>query len=527
MVPKAPPADVEISPHRKKSTYRKRLMDGIAQNLDVERGARVAIYIRVSSEEQLEGHSLGAQRRVCTDVAEKRGWNVYHVYEDPGFSAKDDRRPAFLQMMADAEQSLFQIILVHKLDRFSRSIENTLFYFKKMNQYNVVFASATENFDFSSSQGRLFFNMMAVFAQWYLENLSAESVKGKEEMFRKGIHNGMVPFGYIRDEKTHKIKVVPDEAEAVRTAFEMAATGDYTDRVIASFLSENFKTRRGRTWSKDTVCNMLRNEFYYGMVAHRDQLRPGNQDAIITRELYGKAREARKSRVGEPQNYAYPRRDPAAMPDSSQFYMLQRIIRCDGCGRHLRIQTAGKYKYYKDSSAERGLSCEMAGRSMKMDEADAHVLDILAQIKLPEDWQQEIEHRAVKQDALQEAQKKKALIDEKLQRLDDVYFNGAFTRDEYFEKRSALMEEQKSLIVPDQMVTLEQGLVLDSLHEYIEKATETERSEICHLILDSVYVNFEEGRIIRIKPNVEFNELFRLAAPGMGWKEKPDSSFII
>ena len=117
--------------------------------------------------------SLGAQRNVCLEIAQKRGWNVVNIYEDPGFSAKDVKRPAFQRMMLDAENNLFDVVLVHKLDRFSRSIADTLSSFKHLDDHKVAFTSATENFDFSSAQGRLFFNMMTVFAQWYLENLSA------------------------------------------------------------------------------------------------------------------------------------------------------------------------------------------------------------------------------------------------------------------------------------------------------------------------------------------------------------------
>lgn len=151
--------------------------------------------------------------------------------------------------------------------------------------HKVAFTSATENFDFSSAQGRLFFNMMTVFAQWHLENLSAESVKGKREMFNKGLHNGAAPFGYRKVKETKQIEIVPEEGEAVKMAFELAASDAYTHRMIAEILNRKFRTRRGRNWSKDTVTNMLRNEFYYGMVSFRDMIRPGLHEPIVTKEL--------------------------------------------------------------------------------------------------------------------------------------------------------------------------------------------------------------------------------------------------
>lgn len=95
--------------------------------------------------------------------------------------------------------------------------------------------------------------MMALFAQWYLENLSAEVVKGKMEMARRGIHNGRLPFRYIKD-NGGKVVIVDDESKVIRQAFELYATGEYTNQTIADLLNESgYKTQRGRNWSKDTI----------------------------------------------------------------------------------------------------------------------------------------------------------------------------------------------------------------------------------------------------------------------------------
>jgi site-specific DNA recombinase len=227
-------------------------------------GTPVVIYVRVSSEEQVEGYSLSAQERFCREFAEKRHWEVVNVYSDPGHSGKNDRRPGFQNMIADAGQHKFQAILFHKLDRFSRNVENALRYFKELNEIDVTIASVTEDFDFSTTQRRLFFRMMALFAQWYLGNLSAEVVKGKMEMARRGIHNGPLPFGYIKNNEG-KVVIVEDEAKVIRQAPELYASGEYTNQTIADFLNESgYKTHRGRNWSKDTITDFLKNEFSTG-----------------------------------------------------------------------------------------------------------------------------------------------------------------------------------------------------------------------------------------------------------------------
>ena len=220
---KALKSDVESGTKRKRYVRRKRLTDvGTAVDPDQE-NVRVAIYVRVSKEEQIEGHSLDAQRNTCIEFAQKRGWQVRDVYEDSGFSAKDVQRPAFKKMMTDAGEDLFDIVLVYKLDRFSRNFGDTLSSFKHLDDNKVAFTSVMENFDFSSAQGRSFLNTMSTIVQQYLENPSAEIEKGKKEIINKGLHNDDPPFGYIKNKETKKIEIVPEEAEAVKMLFELAA----------------------------------------------------------------------------------------------------------------------------------------------------------------------------------------------------------------------------------------------------------------------------------------------------------------
>ena len=525
---KNPNSDNEISPRRKRYSNRKRLTDvGTALKTD-QKNIRAVIYTRVSKEEQVEGHSLDAQRNVCDEIAGKRGWKLVEVYEDPGFSAKDVKRPAFQKMMADAENDHFDVVLVHKLDRFSRSIGDTLTAFKHLDDCKVAFTSATENFDFSSAQGRMFFNMMTVFAQWYLENLSAESVKGKRELFNKGLHNGAPPFGYIKNKEAKKIEIVPEESEAVKTAFELAASGTYTHRMIAEILNRKFKTRRGRNWSKDTVTNMLRNEFYYGMVSFRDMIRPGLHGPVITKELFDKAQLITRDRFTGHRRYIVPQHSKKGKPTvGTKYYMLQRIIRCDCCDRYLRIQSSPTHKYYKEVSAERGLECKLAAKSVSMERMDQNIIQALSALRLPKDWQDEVIRQAQDQDVALIAIKKKGKIEDSIRRLDDVYVNGRYTSAEYNEQRDKLFEELNQLVIPNNTVAVERGLILESLGSYLEKATGNELSEICRTVLDAVYTDFVDSRITRFRPAIEFIELFRVAAPLSSWEEMEDGTFVV
>ena len=483
-------------------------------------GTPVAIYVRVSSEEQVEGFSIDAQREKCLAKAAGNEWVVYKIYEDPGFSAKDDHRPAFLQMMSDARRGLFKSIIVHKLDRLMRNVELTARYFKELNEMDVMLTSESEKFDFSSSSGRLYFNMMAVFAQWYLENLSAEVIKAKELMFKRGIHNGRVPFGYDKKDKKAVPHIVAEEGKVVIKAFELYATGEYTDRMIADFLNENSVTRRGRTWSKDTVRDLLQNEFYIGMVRHYDDLNDGLQKPVITRELYDRCLEVRKK-------HAVQTRKNAAPINRKDAYMLQRVIRCAACGRALRIQSAGKYRYYKEVSRERGLDCTMAAKTIKMDVANEQVLQVMGSIQLPAEWQGEIRRMAEDLDYIQQIHNRKAAIEEQIRRLSRAMVDGGISEEEYERKRSNLLAEKKSLVVPEYNMVTQEGMILDNFSDYLVEATKEELTHIVHLMLNRVEVNFDLAQISKIEVHPEFIELYRMGLKGSRWEERQPGVFEI
>ena len=105
---------------------------------------RCAIYVRVSREEQLEGWSLDAQLEQCQALAALRKWQIAHVYEEPGRSAKTDLRPAFQRLMHHAAARRFDLILVHKLDRFSRSLADVVKNVAQLKEVDVGLVSVAE-----------------------------------------------------------------------------------------------------------------------------------------------------------------------------------------------------------------------------------------------------------------------------------------------------------------------------------------------------------------------------------------------
>jgi site-specific DNA recombinase len=131
---------------------------------------KTAVYLRFPRE--FKGNYLFSEQfQKCVNFTCEHQMEIIGIYEDRGYSGRNHNRPALLKMMEDARRGLFKSILIHKLDRFSRNIENTSHYINELSNLNVMLITASENFDFSSGPGRLYFHRMAVFAQWYLDNL--------------------------------------------------------------------------------------------------------------------------------------------------------------------------------------------------------------------------------------------------------------------------------------------------------------------------------------------------------------------
>jgi len=150
---------------------------------------RAGLYARVSSEEQAEGYSIDAQldamRRFCRD----RGWTIAGEYIEPGVSGTTRNRPAFQEVLRDAEQGKLDVLLTHQLDRFYRNLLEQLQTLGQLGQWGVGYLSVTEQIDYSTPQGKLFLSMLGAFNEYYVANLSRETKKSKLQRAKQGKSN--------------------------------------------------------------------------------------------------------------------------------------------------------------------------------------------------------------------------------------------------------------------------------------------------------------------------------------------------
>ncbi|HYF76780.1 MAG TPA: recombinase family protein, partial [Symbiobacteriaceae bacterium] len=151
-------------------------------------------YIRVSTDEQAQaGFSLMAQRERLEQFASSQGWTLAQVYEDDGYSAKDTNRPALRRMLRDAQPG--DIILTYKLDRLTRSVMDLYELMKIFDQRGLKFKSATEEFNTTTSHGRLMITLVAVLAQWERETIAERVKMGRQKKAATGEWpGGPIPF---------------------------------------------------------------------------------------------------------------------------------------------------------------------------------------------------------------------------------------------------------------------------------------------------------------------------------------------
>lgn len=227
---------------------------------------RAAIYVRVSTQYQVDRASLPVQRSELVNYA-KYALDIpdFVIFEDAGYSAKNTDRPDYQQMMARIRTGEFSHLLVWKIDRISRNLLDFAAMYSELKQLGVVFVSKNEQFDTSSAMGEAMLKIILVFAE--LErNMTAERVSAVFlSRANDGIWNGgKVPFGYAYDKQTKAFSILEDEAKTVRLIYALYESSKSLVTVSKALNERGIKTRNGSEWSPTTVHTMLSNPFYSG-----------------------------------------------------------------------------------------------------------------------------------------------------------------------------------------------------------------------------------------------------------------------
>jgi DNA invertase Pin-like site-specific DNA recombinase len=262
---------------------------------------RCAIYTRKSSEEGLEQefNSLAAQREACEAYIRSQqheGWVLGRPrYDDGGFSGGNLERPALQHLLADIRTGRIDIVVVYKVDRLTRSLADFARLVEIFDAEAVSFVSVTQQFNTTSSMGRLTLNVLLSFAQFERE-VTGERIRDKiAASKKKGMWmGGNVPLGYDADERT--LVINPAEAENVRRIFALyrelgsvRRVKEEADRLglhTKCITTLNGTERSGKPFSRAHLYGLLANPIYTGRIAHKGRLYPGQHPALIDEETW-------------------------------------------------------------------------------------------------------------------------------------------------------------------------------------------------------------------------------------------------
>ena len=265
---------------------------------------RCAIYTRKSSEEGLEQdfNSLHAQREACEAFIKSQhgeGWRlVKAAYDDGGFSGGTMERPALQRLLADIRERVIDVIVVYKVDRLTRSLADFAKMVELFDAHAVSFVAVTQQFNTTSSMGRLTLNVLLSFAQFERE-VTGERIRDKiAASKRRGMWmGGTVALGY--DVSDHRLVINPAEAETVKGIFQrylelrsVRLLKDDLDRrgIISKIrLSRNGNRSGGKAFSRGALYELLSNPVYIGEIRHRKERHPGQHEPIMERELWERA----------------------------------------------------------------------------------------------------------------------------------------------------------------------------------------------------------------------------------------------
>lgn len=354
---------------------------------------RAALYARFSSDNQ-RNESIDAQVRAIKEFAHANNIAIVAEYIDRAKSATTDDRPDFQRMIQDSAKGDFQLLIVHKLDRFARNRNDSIAYRMKLQRNHITLLSVLEPFDEDRPETILLQSVIEGMNEFYSKNLSREVKKGLKENALKCVHTGGTPpLGYDVDKETRRLVINEHEAEAVRLIFQMVVAGHGYMEIMNRLKQDGYKTKAKRDFGKNSIYEILHNRKYKGdyifnRVAGADPytkkrnnhlerppedmiIIPGGVPAIVDEDTFEKVQEILRSR----QYRSYHSRR------NKEVYLLSGKIVCGLCGYMYvgnRKNSAGRRKphiTYRCNNRGRKTGAACANREVNRDYVEQFVVD--------------------------------------------------------------------------------------------------------------------------------------------------------
>jgi site-specific DNA recombinase len=355
---------------------------------------RCAIYTRVSTPEQAQGDfsSIDNQREMAEAYIRSQAgqeWVALNErYNDCGFSGGTLERPALDRLLADAQAGRVDCIVVNKIDRLSRSLLDFARIVDILDRHGVGFVSVTQQFDTSSSMGKLTLNILFSFAQFEREMISERTREKMVAARRRGKWTGGIPpLGY--DTAGGKLVVNPDEAVRVRAIFDLYLKNE---SLIATVIETNERRwttkawatlrngyRDGKPFQKASLRRLLTNPVYVGKVLQGGQVYDGEHEGIVDPDVFDRAQKL----LGR--NGSNGGRDVRNRYGA----LLKGILRCAPCDAAMVHSFAKKngrlYRYYVCSNAQKAGWASCPTKSVPAEEIERYIYERIRAMGLDRD----------------------------------------------------------------------------------------------------------------------------------------------
>lgn len=435
---------------------------------------RVAGYVRVSTQEQARnGYSVGEQEEKIRAYCSLKEWDLVKVYADPGYTGTNYDRPALQRMLSETDR--FDMVLVYRLDRLSRSQEGALHLVNDLKSKGIAFNSISENFDTSTPIGQAMLGIAAAFAQLDHDTILERMALGKDGRARKGLWRGgsSVPIGY--DYKDGQLVINEDGAAQVRKVYDLYLSG-WSMNAISRYMFEHYGTAYN-TWSSP-VCalRVLKNPLYKGWLRYKGELIKGQHKAIIDPQAWDNAQALYRSRydtLGDHQKNPHIAR-----------HLLTGLIRCPSCGSryitHTSIHKNRNYTYYTCPNRRKKKCDSTIIREDKGD--DLVVNEILGldfeqpRINPPKDHGKDI-----------------AKIDRQISKLIDLYAIDGISQKDLTARIEALNKRKELLREPEEArIELPPK---ETVHDILCNGTFRARKDLVDSLIDRIEINGDEFHI--------------------------------
>lgn len=472
---------------------------------------RVCIYIRVSTQEQAkEGYSIEAQRDRLIAYCKARGWTIVEIIVDPGYSGASLDRPGIQQLMDHVKD--YDMVLIYKLDRLSRSQRDTLYIIEDIFKPNGVgLASLSESLDTSTPHGMAMIGILSSFAQLERATIAERTEMGRVERVKEGkYHGGSFPIGYDYDSETGKL--VPNEYEAmqVRLIYQLyigtAEQPGIGVRKIADYMQEHgYKTKYGDYAFHHTVTGILQSRNYLGEIRYKDIVVQNAHEPIITQEQFDRAQLIRKTREAKSKGGTRSKQ------------LLTGFLWCGCCGaravgikRNAARPDIRHYVCYSQINGARYMrkteNCPV--KSWLVSDLDA-VVDYEIRSLI---FDKEALQTLIKRDELMAPVvvnhdaailKQIAALDKRIDRLMDLYADGELPVELLNERIRKLHEEKSALaetlsgdpaVEDEKLSAAEMRTYLDDIAPIWDKADVTQRREILSVLVDKVWI-YEDNTV--------------------------------